>query len=530
MSTAGINGINILDLSDEILLAVINRLNMIDVLYSLVGVNQRFDRLVLDPLYIQHLDLMVESLLKNSFSVSKQVLDRICEEILPRINNKINKLIVDRYSMECVLRDVVYPQLYSLTLANFQRVTLLPYLTGDTKLRYLLTDQITHLNVHIIDEIITELDDENESNLFALILSMGKHLTDLTFNQWLCYKKSPISIFHMPLTSCISSTLIKLNIDVNTFDDCLYLLDGRLHSLSTLIINILKISAPLSNIDNTKQLPKLKCFSLITYLRTYFYDSLVVPLLCRMPNIEELTLCLSIIRTESTYIDGTHLYDEILIHMPQLNKFIFSINTLVFNKNVRINLPSNNDIQHSFSRRGYQQIGSYTHDKSTETGNICHVYSFPYEFHNFFYMTSHFQGGMFDKVRCLIMTDLENPFEYELFQIISHSFPFLQKLAICNYQPQRKQYSFPIITFPYLLILNLQRANIDYVVQFLCDTKIRLPCLLELTITYESLAMATNSFTNNETRLTCACLQSIVIYGSYVRPENFRTYFPSWKI
>ncbi|CAF4749240.1 unnamed protein product, partial [Rotaria sp. Silwood2] len=396
MSTAGINGINILDLSDEILLAVINRLNMIDVLYSLVGVNQRFDRLVLDPLYIQHLDLMVESLLKNSFSVSKQVLDRICEEILPRINNKINKLIVDRYSMECVLRDVVYPQLYSLTLANFQRVTLLPYLTGDTKLRYLLTDQITHLNVHIIDEIITELDDENESNLFALILSMGKHLTDLTFNQWLCYKKSPISIFHMPLTSCISSTLIKLNIDVNTFDDCLYLLDGRLHSLSTLIINILKISAPLSNIDNTKQLPKLKCFSLITYLRTYFYDSLVVPLLCRMPNIEELTLCLSIIRTESTYIDGTHLYDEILIHMPQLNKFIFSINTLVFNKNVRINLPSNNDIQHSFSRRGYQQIGSYTHDKSTETGNICHVYSFPYEFHNFFYMTSHFQGGMFD--------------------------------------------------------------------------------------------------------------------------------------
>ncbi|CAF3570312.1 unnamed protein product [Rotaria sp. Silwood1] len=100
---------------------------MIDVLYSLVGVNQRFDRLALDPLYIHHLNLMVESMLTNNFSVGKQVLDRICEEILPRINNKINKLIVDRYSIERVFRVVVYPQLYSLTFANFQQVTLLPY-------------------------------------------------------------------------------------------------------------------------------------------------------------------------------------------------------------------------------------------------------------------------------------------------------------------------------------------------------------------------------------------------------------------
>ena len=58
MSTVDINDINILDLPDEILLAIINKLNMIDILYSLVDVNQRFDRLVLDPLYIHHLDLM----------------------------------------------------------------------------------------------------------------------------------------------------------------------------------------------------------------------------------------------------------------------------------------------------------------------------------------------------------------------------------------------------------------------------------------------------------------------------------------
>ncbi|CAF4743827.1 unnamed protein product [Rotaria sp. Silwood2] len=200
----------------------------------------------------------------------------------------------------------------------------------------------------------------------------------------------------MSSTSCVSSTLTKLNISVHTFDDCLYLLDGRLDSLSILIINIREIFAPLSNIDNTKQLRKLKCFSLIAYGRAYFYDSRVVPLLCRIANPEELTLYLSIIRTESTYIDDIHLYDEILIHIPRLTKLNFSINTLVFNKDI-INLPSNNDIQHSFVKRGYQQIDSYTH-KESEKGSACHIYSLPYQF-DCVNMTCHFQDGIFDKVQ-----------------------------------------------------------------------------------------------------------------------------------
>jgi hypothetical protein len=94
----------------------------------------------------------------------------------------------------------------------------------------------------------------------STILSTGKRLTDLNFSQWICHKRSQISIFHMPSTSCVSSTLTKLNIDVNTFDDCLYLLDGGLDSLSILIINILTISDPLSNIDNT-----VRTHSIIVY-------------------------------------------------------------------------------------------------------------------------------------------------------------------------------------------------------------------------------------------------------------------------
>lgn len=246
-----------------------------------------------------------------------------------------------------------------------------------------------------------------------------------------------------------------------------------------------------------------------------------------MSDLEELTLYLSIVRTESTYIDGTHLSDEILIHMPQLNKFIFNINTVVLNKNISVALPSNNDIQRSFIRRGYQQVGSYIHNISRKKESICHIYSLPYEFDHFLHLNSHFPGGMFDKVRCVIMSD-GNPFEHELFQVVSRSFPCLQTLTVLNYQPQqKKKHSSPVVTFPHLISLNLRMANVDYAEQFLCETKTSLPSLLSLTIRYKLLKMATNNFTNDTTRFNCARLRSLVIHGSYVPPDNFHSYFPS---
>ncbi|CAF3863420.1 unnamed protein product [Rotaria sp. Silwood1] len=57
---------------------------------------------------------------------------------------------------------------------------------------------------------------------------------------------------------------------------------------------------------------------------TYGYNILIVPLLRRMRNLEELTLRL-IISDRSRFIDGTQLHNDILIHMRQLHKFIFYI-------------------------------------------------------------------------------------------------------------------------------------------------------------------------------------------------------------
>ncbi len=54
------NNNNILDLPNEILQFIFNKLNTVDMLYSLVDVNQRFDRLTLHSLYIHHLNFAVE--------------------------------------------------------------------------------------------------------------------------------------------------------------------------------------------------------------------------------------------------------------------------------------------------------------------------------------------------------------------------------------------------------------------------------------------------------------------------------------
>ena len=155
---------------------------------------------------------------------------------------------------------------------------------------------------------------------------------------------------------------------------------------------------------------------------TLDYDKKIIPLLHRMINLEELTLFLLVFIGDSTYIDGIQLDDQILMYMPRLNKFTFSINTDVNNEDSGIHLQSIEDLQRSFLGKEYGQVGSCVQTDSTGIIGKSHIYSLPYQFEDFFHLNNSFQNGMFDKVRCLIMNDTY-PFEHELFKIISHDFP-----------------------------------------------------------------------------------------------------------
>jgi hypothetical protein len=110
---------------------IFKKLNMVDVLHSLVGVTQRFDQLILNPFYIRNLDMTImtrTSCYNRIYSIDDQILSKICKNILPRIHHQINALIVEQNSMERILQTINYPQLYSLSLIDFKAEVLLKYL------------------------------------------------------------------------------------------------------------------------------------------------------------------------------------------------------------------------------------------------------------------------------------------------------------------------------------------------------------------------------------------------------------------
>jgi hypothetical protein len=246
-----------------------------------------------------------------------------------------------------------------------------------------------------------------------------------------------------------------------------------------------------------------------------------------MSNLEELTLYLSVVKFHLPYVDGTHLSDEILIHMPRLNKFTFSIDTWCIHMDNNINYASNDKIQRSLIGKNIcQQVGSYTHDNPMEDDGRFHIYSRPYQFHVFPNLNNSFPGGIFQTVVCLGMTDIF-PFEHDFFKLISRCFPILRELTVYNLQQQQnKQHTSTSFTFPHLTTLSVKDAHTDYAEQFLFNSKICVPNLLHLRIQYESLAMITNNFTNDTIRLNCAQLRSVSIDEPFVRPENFDLYFP----
>ncbi|CAF3663043.1 unnamed protein product [Rotaria sp. Silwood1] len=219
---------------------------MIDVLYSFVDIIQRFD-----PFYIRNLNMtsmIMKSYYDRIYSIDNQVLDRIYKNILPRIYHHVNKLIVEQHSIERVLHTISYPQLYSLTLMDFPQDVLFNYLTNNTILRKLLKEQITCLKIDVKDKP-TKPSPETFSVILAFILCVCKRLIKLNFCQ--SYHRSTFCTFELSLTNFKSSILTTLKINVKTFDDCLYLLDGRFNCLSTLIIDVKIIADTLGTIDNT---------------------------------------------------------------------------------------------------------------------------------------------------------------------------------------------------------------------------------------------------------------------------------------
>ncbi|CAM4840020.1 unnamed protein product, partial [Rotaria magnacalcarata] len=348
-------------------------------------------------------------------------------------------------------------------------------------------------------------------------------------------------------TTFSSSSIVHLNIKMNNFDDCRYLLDGRLTQLHTFIANIDYIYDPVlmrinpskikkisSNIKiNTSTLLKLKCFSLYAYLPTNEFDNEVVPFLRRMLHLEKLTLSLGI-RGRTSFIDGTHLDNCILSRLPHLHTFVFNIIT-DFVRSTEHFEPSADHIRRTFIQRGHHAdcYIDYHHSNMRR----CHVYSVPLNMECMRHISHGFPGGTFINVRILSMLDNSHPFEHNFFAQISRSFPLLSRLILRNLTPQKEKRSHQLlkldeissfIEYSHLVELDCAHVHIDYVEQFLSNVNTCLPCLCKLHVQYEHLVTVTENFRRNTTHMNCVKVKHITFYHevAMARSKDVHLYFP----
>jgi hypothetical protein len=122
--------VNITDLPDEIILIIWNKLNKLDVLYSFLGVNQRFDRMVRDVIYTRSVELINNHSKTDNYLLPNPIVNRFCFHILPQIHQNIEHLTVEPLSMGRILRAGEYPHLWKLTLIKFDQQSALRYITG----------------------------------------------------------------------------------------------------------------------------------------------------------------------------------------------------------------------------------------------------------------------------------------------------------------------------------------------------------------------------------------------------------------
>jgi len=122
--------IELIDLPDEILLKIFNELNNVDVLYSLMGVNTRFDKILNDLKFTNSLTLLECGLDDSIYSLPDPILARFCSQIIPQIFNKIKWLDIESTSMERVLLAANYSNLNGLGLYNLTEETIIRIFSG----------------------------------------------------------------------------------------------------------------------------------------------------------------------------------------------------------------------------------------------------------------------------------------------------------------------------------------------------------------------------------------------------------------
>ncbi|CAF4488974.1 unnamed protein product [Rotaria sp. Silwood2] len=150
-----------------------------------------------------------------------------------------------------------------------------------------------------------------------------------------------------------------------------------------------------------------------------------------MSNIESLNLHFTI-DNQTTFIDGEHIYNEIIVHMSQLQTFNFCFCTFI-QLDYLVHHLSKDDILQTFSNIMCQQVDCMINYRRYDVK--YHVFSLPLLFDYLPFIDNIFPNIIFNHVIRLIVDD-EIPFKHEFFMRIAWSFPLLKELHVFNLMPQ----------------------------------------------------------------------------------------------
>ena len=127
--------VSLLDLPDELLLAIFGKLNTVDALIALDTVHHRLDSLVHDRLFVRELNFTGESWADDRCLIDDRTLSVMCHSILPSIHHHVTSLKLNAHSMGRVLDSADFPQVCSLTLLDVPRQLLYQQLTSKAVLK-----------------------------------------------------------------------------------------------------------------------------------------------------------------------------------------------------------------------------------------------------------------------------------------------------------------------------------------------------------------------------------------------------------
>ena len=238
-----------------------------------------------------------------------------------------------------------------------------------------------------------------------------------------------------------------------------------------------------------------------------------------MIELEKLSLSL-VIDCQRRFIDGNHLKENVIRHMPRLEDFVFNIRSIMPLSLDPVHLPTNEEIRCTLTDLTKYPVISYLDYFPIEGSGHCHIYTRPYPSMEYEYVSNNLASEVFANVRRVSLFD-ERPFEHSFFLRLAQSFPSMRTLSVVNEAAQLEkphqqlcgeEERLPVIRYPSLRELVLIPVHDDYVEQFFFATRTFFSHGMHVCISRSQMKRVTHDFMRDETRINYSEVKSFTLW------------------